>query len=90
MPEPTARSWKDIAPKDATGLNLAADLTIDAPLNEQGARCPWPWGPQQLIGSPLGQYHCPYCRAMCVAGMPHLDYRDAFEILADASEVPDA
>lgn len=43
---------------------------------ENGERCPWPWEPQQLTAAPLGQYRCPYCMAMVVAGMPHIDYRD--------------
>lgn len=77
MSETAVRSWKDIDPKDAVDLNLADDLSIDAPLNENGERCPWPWEPQQLVGVPLGQYHCPFCLAMVVAGAPHLDYRDA-------------
>lgn len=74
MTEPTARSWTDIDPADATSLNLTVDLTITAPLNENGERCPWPWEPQQLVGAPLGQYRCQYCNAMVMAGMPHLDY----------------
>ena len=69
-------SWQDIDPADATHLDLAVRLDIDAPLNEEGERCPWPWEPQQLIGVPMGQYHCPYCGAMCVAGVPHTDYRE--------------
>lgn len=67
-------SWTDIAPADAVNINLADDLTITAPLNENGERCPWPWEPQQLAGAPMGQYRCGYCGAMCVAGIPHLDY----------------
>jgi hypothetical protein len=66
--------WHEIDPSDATDLNLADRTDIDAPLNEMGERCPWPWEPQQLVGVPLGQYHCPYCGAMCVAGVPHPDY----------------
>ncbi|WP_157874262.1 hypothetical protein [Streptomyces sp. AcH 505] len=68
------RAWHDIAPIDAVQLNLTTDLTITAPLNELGERCRWPWEPQQLVDAPLGQYRCGYCNAMCVAGMPHLDY----------------
>lgn len=73
MSTPT-RAWTDIAPADATEIDLAKDLTITAPLNENGERCPWPWEPQQLVGAPMGQYRCGYCGAMCVAGIPHLDY----------------
>lgn len=67
------RHWSDIAPADAVDLDLSKDLTITAPLNEAGQRCPWPWEPQQLVG-PIGQYHCPYCGAMVLAGAPHIDY----------------
>lgn len=77
--------WSDIEPADATKIVLArpehelpADvavrLDIAAPHNENGERCPWPWEPQQLAGAPLGQYHCPYCGAMVIAGVPHIDY----------------
>lgn len=68
--------WTQISPRDAAGINLAERTDIEAPLNEMGERCPWPWDPQQLAGAPLGMYHCPYCDAMCLAGVPHLDYRD--------------
>ena len=27
--------------------------------------------PERLLGMPLGQYHCPDCGAMVVAGIPH-------------------
>jgi hypothetical protein len=27
--------------------------------------------PEALAGAPLGQYHCPDCGAMVVAGLPH-------------------
>lgn len=73
----TLRAWTDIEPVDATELDLSTDLTITAPLNENGDRCPWPWEPQQLAGAPLGQYHCDYCGAMVMAGIPHIDYAPA-------------
>jgi hypothetical protein len=66
--------WHEISPRDATELNLAIRADIEAPRNEEGERCSWPWEPQQLLGVPMGQYHCPYCGAMCVAGLPHPDY----------------
>lgn len=68
--------WQSIEPKDALNLNLSERLDITAPLNEAGERCPWPWDPQQLANRPIGQYHCPYCGAMVLAGVPHLDYRE--------------
>ncbi len=67
-------TWHTINPADAVGLDLRERLDITAPLNEEGARCPWPWDPQQHVGAPLGQYHCPHCGAMVLAGQPHLDY----------------
>ena len=30
-----------------------------------------PEKPEKLLGTPLGQYHCPYCGMMVVAGVPH-------------------
>ncbi|MEW2402181.1 hypothetical protein [Streptomyces sp. NPDC046862] len=68
------QAWTDIAPKDAKDLDLTRDLHISAPLNENGERCPWPWEPQQLVGAPIGQFHCSYCGAMVMAGIPHPDY----------------
>lgn len=68
--------WQDITPADAVDLDLTVRLDISAPRNEEGERCPWPWDPQQLGGAPLGQYHCPYCGAMVLAGIDHLDYSE--------------
>lgn len=68
--------WFDITPADAVTLDLSQRTDIDAPLNEAGERCPWPWEPQQLTGVPMGQYHCRYCGAMVIAGIAHLDYRE--------------
>lgn len=68
--------WSEIAPEDATKLDLSKRTDIVAPVNEMGERCPWPWEPQQMIGVPLGQYHCPYCGAMVIAGVPHIDYSE--------------
>lgn len=73
--------WTDYTPQQAheMKLNLSVRIDIDAPLNEIGERCPWPWDPEQLGDAPMGQYRCPYCGAMCVAGVPHLDYREDLE-----------
>jgi hypothetical protein len=35
-------------------------------------RLPCPEDPTKLLGAPIGQYHCPYCGMMVVAGVPHL------------------
>ena len=29
--------------------------------------------PEELTNQPIGQYHCPDCGAMLLAGLPHLD-----------------
>lgn len=68
--------WSDIEPADAVDIDCIKRPDLDPPVNENGEICPWPWEPQQLKGVPLGQYHCGYCGAMCVAGVPHPDYRD--------------
>jgi hypothetical protein len=73
------RRWQDIAPADALDIDLRADLTITAPLTMEGERCPWPWEPQQLVGVPLGQYHCRFCGEMVIAGVEHLDYAEHAE-----------
>lgn len=42
-----------------------------------------PEKPERLAGAPLGQYHCPYCTMMVVAGAPHprfVRYRKAEDI----------
>lgn len=74
--------WTSISPEDATGLVLPRP-DIVGPVNEIGEPCPWPWEPQQLGGVPLGQYHCGYCGAMVLAGLPHVDYADG-----DLGEIP--
>lgn len=72
------RPWYDFEPRDATQFQLP-DPEIWGPLTEYGGECPWPWEPQQLQGVPMGQYRCPYCGAMCMAGIPHLDYKPGWD-----------
>ena len=69
--------WSEIGPADAVDLALPHPDVI-GPVTSFGEICPWPWEPQQLVGVPLGQYHCRYCGDMVVAGVPHPDYRDVF------------
>lgn len=68
--------WQDIEPKSAVSIDCTKRPDLNPPKNEKGDVCPWPWDPQQLVGMPIGQYHCPYCNAMCVAGVEHPDYSD--------------
>ena len=67
-------NWYDIEPKDALNIDCRTRPDLNPPVNEEGEVCPWPWGPQQLEGAPVGQHHCQYCGAMVMAGLPHLDY----------------
>ena len=76
MTDTPTREWHDIQPSDAVDIVLPRD-DISGPVNEEGEPCPWPWEPQQRVGWPMGQYHCSYCGAMVVAGVPHPDYREA-------------
>lgn len=66
--------WYQIRPEDAVDITLP-DPDIQGPLTMGGDPCPWPWEPPTLAGLPIGQYHCNFCGEMCVAGMPHTDYR---------------
>ena len=67
------RHWHDIEPADAVNIALPHP-GIQGPRDTAGQECPWPWEPQQLVGVPLGQYHCRYCGEMVIAGLPHPDY----------------
>ncbi len=68
--------WYDISPAEAVDIDCTLRPDLSPPKNEIGEVCPWPWEPQQLVCAPLGQYRCPYCEAMCVAGVRHPDYSD--------------
>ncbi len=65
--------WTQIPPSAAMNLVLP-DADIVGPINELGEPCPWPWEPQQLVGAPMGQYHCLYCGGMEMAGLEHSDW----------------
>jgi hypothetical protein len=43
------------------------------------ARYPCPEQPERLIGLPIGQYHCPICGDMQIAGLEHLRPDDDWE-----------
>lgn len=75
---PGKTPWYALQPRDARDTRFPND-EYWGPLTEYGGECPWPWEPQQLVGVPLGQYRCPYCNAMCMAGMPHMDYRPGWD-----------
>jgi hypothetical protein len=72
------KHWTTIEPADAVDIVLPCD-DIKGPLNSLGKPCSWPWEPQQLVGAPLGQYHCGFCGEMVVAGIAHPDYSEDYE-----------
>lgn len=53
-------------------------------------RRPCPELPELLLGLPIGQYHCPYCGVMCLAGIAHMmpDEVDVVEHDGDDLVVP--
>lgn len=42
------------------------------PYVEERKKCPY--DPRELAGAPIGQYHCPECGEMVLAGMEHPDW----------------
>ena len=68
--------WFEIEPEDAVDIDLRNRPDLEGPRDQEGNVCPWPWDPQQLKGAPIGQYHCPYCGEMVIAGLRHPDYGD--------------
>lgn len=67
------RMWHEFEPRDMVNTVLPHP-DIQGPYTSEGQECPWPWDPPQLLGAPIGQYHCPYCGEMCIAGFDHTDY----------------
>lgn len=71
------RYWTEFTPKEASEQQIKCDgVNVKGPTNELGEECPWPWDPEQLGGAPLGQYHCPYCGGMSIAGVKHPDFTE--------------
>jgi hypothetical protein len=73
------RFWYDLTAAEARVLYPEGIKQGFGPVTDHTPTetCPWPWDPGSLPEfSPLGQYHCPYCGTMVIAGMRHLDYRD--------------
>lgn len=69
--------FTELSPQEAFDLKLQLPSDdVQGPLTQEGKECPWPWDPIQLKGAPLGQYHCPYCGEMVLAGVDHIDYNE--------------
>ena len=52
---------------------------IDWGEHEGRKRLPCPEQPILLSGQPIGQYHCPVCDEMQIAGLPHLEPDEDYE-----------
>ncbi len=57
------------------------ETTINWGEHDGRERKPCPEQPILLTGQPLGQYHCPVCVEMQIAGMPHLPPDDDYEAM---------
>jgi hypothetical protein len=73
--------WHEIPLDEAYGVELPHP-GIQGPYNSEGEECSWPWEPMLKAAAAIGMFHCGYCGEMCVASVPHPDYKDV-----DYSEV---
>lgn len=68
-------SFKGDVPDSVVNILDAALQYIEATITwgqfEGRKRKPCPEQSVLLAGQPLGQYHCPYCGMMLLAGVPH-------------------
>lgn len=55
---------------DIADLNHDLEAAV-AEMSEQAKAAACPEKPERLLGQPIGQYHCPSCGMMLIAGLPH-------------------
>ena len=69
--------------------SLTADMEIG--LVTDGILWDCPEDPEQLVGAPIGMYHCPWCGCMQIAGFPHIHEVECYLGLdfVDASRRPE-
>lgn len=48
-------------------INALTDEELEKLINEKGC----PYEPEQMLGQPIGMFHCPVCGEMVLAGMSH-------------------
>ena len=74
---------KESVPDNAANIIDAALQAIEGTINwgehEGKKRKPCHEQPLLLAGMPLGQYHCPVCLEMQIAGIPHLPPDENYE-----------
>jgi hypothetical protein len=70
-------TFKETVPDSITTILDSAlhaiENLIDWGEYEGKKRLPCPEQSVMLAGAPLGQYHCPFCGMMILAGMPHFE-----------------
>jgi len=50
---------------------------------EQVAKEPCQYDPRELIGQPIGMFHCPLCLEVVVAGLPHPEWHKLDEFISN-------
>lgn len=76
------RNWREVTLDEvkeaATNRKKFDEFTkdIELPVNQLNEECPFPWETELLKGQPIGMYHCQFCGELCIAGVPHPDYKD--------------
>ncbi len=75
--------FKDDVPDHAVNiidtLLERCNAGIDWGEHDGKKRKPCPEQPLLLTGQPIGQYHCPVCLDMQIAGLPHMPPDDDYE-----------
>ena len=77
-------TFKDDVPDHAVNiidsLLEMVNKRIDWGTDRKGRkRKPCPEQPLLLVGQPIGQYHCPVCVEMQIAGLPHMTPDEDYE-----------
>lgn len=62
--------------KMAARVNSMSDEEIDKLIKE--GKCPFE--PEHMVGEPIGQFHCPVCGQMVLAGLKHFPPLNTIEL----------
>lgn len=75
------RHQRDELDRHITGNYGEDSVERDSPWGSYKGRKrnPCPEKPELLLGKPIGQYHCPGCGEMQLAGLPHMAVDDEWE-----------
>jgi hypothetical protein len=78
-PTPWTQAEQESAREVLEAALRIIDHSIDWGEYKGRKRLPCPEQPLLLLGAPLGQYHCPVCGEMQLAGIPHLAPDEDYE-----------